>query len=452
MVLRIESRSAGVAARAPEPGEGRPPLRRGQKLGKYRIERRLGEGGFSVVYQAYDTIEGVRVALKMPNRHPVEPEALKVFRSEVKVNARLDHPNILPVKYAGFIEDRFIVVYPLGRETLGDRLGRRLSTGKALDWAEQMLEAVAFAHRKRILHLDVKPDNLILFPGDRLRLADFGLARVSYRTMSASGSGTVGYLAPEQAMGRPSLRSDVFSLGLVLYRMFAGVLPRWPFEWPPPRFDRLRRKATPEMIELIRRALEVDHRYRYGDANHMLVAFRRAKPKVRRKMKRRPRRAGKPAGRPGWKELRSREFQRLYRGVLETRHRCSACKGPVSEPMRACPWCGAQRPAHRGPTRFPARCPRCGRGRKLDWRFCPWCYGGAFPDVSSREYTDTRYEGRCRECGSGRLMRFMKYCPTCNRKLGRPWPLNARAGRCPRCRWGVLKGFWEFCPWCARRL
>jgi serine/threonine protein kinase len=98
-----------------------------------------------------------------------------------------------------------------------------------------MIEAVAYAHRQRIIHCDIKPENFILFPDNRLRLTDFGIARVAQNTVAGSGSGTVGYMAPEQAMGKPSMRSDVFSLGLVIYRMLTGQLPEWPFEWPPPR-------------------------------------------------------------------------------------------------------------------------------------------------------------------------------------------------------------------------
>lgn len=427
-------------------------MKRRDKLEKYRIERKLGEGGFATVYQAYDTIEGVRVALKIPHPHLMDREALETFRQEVKVNAQLDHPNILPIKYAGFIDRKFVVVYPLGLETLRDRLTRRVATTKVLFWFEQMLEAVAFAHRRRILHLDLKPDNFILFPGDRPRLADFGLARVSHRTLSASGSGTVGYLAPEQALGRPSLASDTFSLGLILYRMLTGVLPQWPFSWPPPAVDRLRAKLGPGMVAVVRKSLEVDHRKRYRDAVQMLAAFRRAQSRTARKRPRRGRRTGQGSASPRWKEVRFREFQRRYGASLAARFRCRRCGGPVSEAMQACPWCGTVRKVHRDVTRFPARCPRCRRGRKLDWRFCPWCYGGTFPEVAARLYTDTRYVARCPHCRSPRLMPFMKYCPECNRKVRRRWTLAGSGDRCPRCGWGVLKGFWDFCPWCSRHL
>jgi serine/threonine-protein kinase len=431
-------------------------MMRGQRLGKYRLERRLGEGGFATVYRAYDTIEGVRVALKLPHPHLIDDASLEVFRKEVRVNAQLDHPGVLPIKYAGFIDERFVVVYPLGIETLGDRLTRRVALRKALGWIEQMLEAVAFAHRRRILHLDLKPDNFILFPGDRLRLADFGLARISHRTVAASGSGTVGYLAPEQALGRPSPRSDVFSLGLILYRVLTGALPEWPFDWPPPRFERLREKIPAETIAVLRRSLEVDHRRRFQDAGHMLAGFRRSRPRagsVERRRKKLPKRRPTAASSsPRWRQVRYREFRRRFGKVLDTRHHCPGCEGPVSEAMRNCPWCGKARTVHRDATPLPRRCPRCRRGLKLDWRFCPWCFGGAIGEVSSRAYSDRRYVGRCAHCRSPRLMPFMSYCPTCNRKVTRRWKIEGAGGTCPRCGWGVVRDHWRVCPWCARRL
>lgn len=256
-------------------------LKSKQRLGKYRIERKLGVGGFSVVYQALDTIEGVRVALKIPHPHLVTPEVLNEFRKEVRMMARLEHPNILPLKNAEFIEGKFVIVYPLGEKTLANRLQSRIALVTALDYAEQMISAVAYAHEHRIIHCDVKPDNVILFSGGRLRLTDFGIAKVAKRTIKASGSGTVGYVAPEQAMGRPSFRSDVFSLGLILYRMLTGRLPEWPFEPPLPGIERLRRRHK-DLVALVRRAIELNPRRRFRDAGQMLDALRRIKPRVLR--------------------------------------------------------------------------------------------------------------------------------------------------------------------------
>jgi len=432
-------------------------LKVGQKLGKYKIEKRLGEGGFATVYRARDTIEGVRVALKVPHPKLVSPELLDDFRKEVRVAARLDHENTLPVKDANFINGHFVIVFPLGDKTLDERLSTRMSLRTALDLADQMIAAVAHAHEQRIIHCDIKPENFILFPDHRVRLTDFGIAKVAMHTVRASGSGTLGYVAPEQAMGKPSLRSDVFSLGLVLYRMFSGVLPEWPFEWPPKGHDRLRKRIDPDLINLIRKAIELDPRKRFRDASQMLTEFRRIKRNAILGLRTGKKRKRPSATTPDWEIIRRKQFRRQYGKVLEIRYVCGRCAGPVSQFMAACPWCGSSRKTHRDETGFPARCPRCKRGRKLDWRFCPWCYGAGFKKVSEREYSDRRYvkgPARCSNpaCERKQLMPFMRYCPWCRRKVKRNWSVPNCSDRCGACGWGVVRAYWSHCPWCSKVL
>lgn len=253
--------------------------RRRQLVGQYRIESRVASGGFAEVYRAYDTVEGIRVALKVPHEFLVGAETLAQFRREVRLVAKLDHPNILPIKTASVIDGRFVIVTPLGLENLGERMQRRLARTTALSYAEQLAEALAYSHRRRVIHCDVKPENLIVFPERRLRLADFGLARVALRSLNASGSGTVGYLAPEQALGKPSLRSDVFSAGLIFWRLAGGKLPEWPFEWPFPGADRVRRGWLPAWSELVRKATQVDERKRPATGVQLLAALENAKRK-----------------------------------------------------------------------------------------------------------------------------------------------------------------------------
>jgi serine/threonine-protein kinase len=120
----------------------------------------------------------------------------------------------------------------------------------------------------------------------RLALTDFGIAKVAQRTiahtMIASGSGTVGYMAPEQAMGRPSAKSDVFAIGVLAYRILTGVLPEWPFGWPPKGRATLRRKAHPDLIDVLRKTMEPRPSNRYPDANALLRAYLPAKRKTLR--------------------------------------------------------------------------------------------------------------------------------------------------------------------------
>jgi serine/threonine-protein kinase len=430
-------------------------LRTRQRFGKYVIERRIAEGGFAAVFQARDTIEGVRVALKIPYAHLMTADALDDFRHEVRLVARIDHPNILPLKYADFIDDRFVIVTALGEGTLDDKLRRRMPADLAVDFARQMLAAAAHAHEHRIIHCDIKPDNLLVFPNNHLRLADFGIARVAQKTLKGSGAGTVGYIAPEQAMGKPSLRSDVFSLGIVMYQMFTGQLPEWPYHWPLPGSERLRSRFHPDLVTLINKAMELDARKRYKDARQMYAAFLRIKSPIK------PRTRGRLGGRKSsnspaldWKAVREREFQREYGKLLATNQKCRHCHGAVSEAMQNCPWCGTVRRPKPADTSFPQHCPRCCRGMKLDWQYCPWCFGKGFEPASKRHFADRRYTARCgnSNCQRKLLMPFMKYCPWCNRRVQRKWAVPKSRDKCGRCGWGVLKLYWSYCAWCGKRM
>jgi serine/threonine-protein kinase len=176
-------------------------LRARQKLGKYKILGRIASGPLADVYKAADTIHRTKVALKIPRTD--DNASHEDFLREVQIATRLNHPNILPIQDASFIDDQFVIAMALGTESLADRIVRRMSTDRALEFADQALAALAHAHEEKVIHCDVKPENFILFPNNRLKMADFGFAKISLRTLKASGSGTIDYIAPEQAMGRP---------------------------------------------------------------------------------------------------------------------------------------------------------------------------------------------------------------------------------------------------------
>jgi len=420
-------------------------LRTRQKIGKYRILGRIASGPLADVYRAYDSIHKERVALKIPKigRDIDEEEILH----EVQVAIKLRHPNILPVLNACYIDDAFVIATELGDESLADRIERRISTARALDLAGQGLTALAHAHEHRIIHCDVKPENFILFPDNRMKLADFGFAKVSLRTLKASGSGTIDYIAPEQAMGRPKFQSDVFSMGLVLYRLFSGRLPEWPFEWPPPGHDRLKSRSRPEFVDMLKKAIQLDPAKRYRDATQMLAVFDRVNNQARRQ--KRARNKNGNLGGSSWRALQWRQFQRRYRRALDTRYQCRRCEGPVAESMQACPWCGFDNPTRGSESTMPSSCPRCERGAKKDWDYCAWCYGPGFVDEASRHYPDKRYSARCanRRC-RGQLMPFMRYCPWCRGKVRRPWKVPGSRHSCKACKWGIAAEFWNYCAWC----
>jgi serine/threonine-protein kinase len=420
-------------------------LRARQKIGKYRIVGRIASGPLADVYRAYDTIQKRRVALKIPkaDAHTGHEE----FLHEVQVATKLQHPNILTVLNASYIDGHFVIAMELGEESLADRIERRISTARALDLAGQAIAALAHAHEHRIIHCDIKPENYILFPGNQLKLCDFGFAKISLRTLKASGSGTIDYIAPEQAMGRPKFQSDVFSLGLVLYRLLSGKLPEWPFAWPMVGHERLTAKVRPELVEMLRKAIQLDPANRYRDAVQMMSAFEHLQSHARRQKRSRSR-SDRKIG-TTWRRMQWREFQRQYRKVLDTRHHCRHCEGPVSESMQACPWCGFDNPARSSESSMPSSCPRCERGVKNDWDYCPWCYGPGFVEETTRRYPDKRYAARCsnKRC-RGQLMPFMRYCPWCRMKVRKPWKLQGSRHRCKACGWGIAREFWNYCAWC----
>jgi serine/threonine-protein kinase len=447
---------AGLSTERPTTGAdrtiitgGRVVLRARQKLGKYRIERRISEGPIAAVYEAVDTIHGRAVALKIPHESSMSEHFLVDFKREARLSHRLEHANILPIRDASFIENRFVIAMPLGERSLTSRMRRRLATHSALELIEQALAALAHAHRANIIHCDIKPDNFILFPGNQLKLTDFGFSKVVQGTLKASGSGTVGYIAPEQAVGRPKFQSDVFSLGLVIYELLSGHVPEWPYDWPPPEIKRVRQKLGSKLVTWLKRAIEVRPEKRFKNGDTMYREFLRLRNGAGKKRK-----AVSRADDPSlWQQVLFRQFRRKYGKSIEARYRCRHCGGPVSELMQCCPWCGTEPPLDRHNSRHPAECPRCRRGVKTDWHYCPSCYGPGFEVETTRRFSDKRYSAKCHnERCRGPLMPFMRYCPWCRVKTKRPWTLSGSATRCSRCRWGVDTNFWHYCPWCTKAL
>ena len=248
-------------------------LRVRSRIGKYRVEACLAEGVYSNVYRAFDTIERRQVALKIPHRDLATDDYLEGFRHEVRLSAKIDHKCILGIKDASVIDGYFVMAYPLGIETLTSRLARRMSNDTLAIFILHAIEGLASVHAHHVIHCDIKPDNFIIFPGPVLKLADLGIARFSLRTVCGSGSGTLGHMAPEQAFGKPSARSDIFALGLVLYRIVAGTLPEYPFDWPPAGYERLRARAHPDFIKILLTCLQLRSKQRFADAVQLAAAY-----------------------------------------------------------------------------------------------------------------------------------------------------------------------------------
>ena len=434
----------------------KPSLKSGKILGKYRLRSRLGEGGYGEVWRAEDTVEGIHVALKIPFEHFTDKESLETFRHEAKLLAKLDHPNILRIKTAEFINGHFVIASELGQGTLAKVCKRALSLKRSLFFFQQVLDAVAYAHEKKLLHRDIKPENFILFQKEHLRLGDFGITQIlQSNNQTSTISGTLGYMAPEQAYGQPTKASDVFSTGLILWWMLTGRMAYWPFEWPFEGYDILQKK-TPAILEnFLRKACSFKPKDRFSDVIEMRTRFHQILPKILREEKRKKKK-GQPKHQRKkkkieWHHLRTKEFERKVGKKLELFYECRNCHHPISEAMKFCPWCKSSKNRFDKVTHYSDTCEGCHKGVKDEWRYCPWCFGPGFTSYSDRIARDKRYTHRCtnKNCDVGLLMPFMRYCPWCHKKAKRTGHHSALAEKCPKCRWSVSKGYWDYCPWCG---
>ena len=200
--------------------------------GRYKIVRKLGAGGMANVYLAEDQELGRRVAIKILNdRHANDDQFVERFRREAKNAAALSHPNIVSIYDRGEAEG----TYYIAMEYLDGRSLKELIVTRgpapvpvAVDYARQILSALRFAHRHGIVHRDIKPHNVLVDGEGRVKVTDFGIARAGASQMTEAGSivGTAQYLSPEQARGtNVDQRSDLYSLGVVLYELLTGSAP-----------------------------------------------------------------------------------------------------------------------------------------------------------------------------------------------------------------------------------
>jgi serine/threonine-protein kinase len=388
------------------------------------------------------------VALKIPLADTHGRRDNQALLREVRLVAQLRHPHIMPVKNADIIEGHAVLATELSVGTLAD-CSRPMSVRRIISIIVQVLDGLAYAHRKRMVHCDVTPGNVFLFPNGRAALGDFGIGlHFKGRMHTVDDFGTPGYVAPEQAYGRPSYRSDCFAAGLILYEYVTGVLPKWPFRWPPRGYKRLRERTSLGFVQFLKKALAVDPEKRYTNAEQMRLALLQAVPKSL-KLATGLKLPGKKM--LDWQKMRRAAFVKRYRMIVSAVFRCVDCTEPIAESMLTCPWCGSDRNRFDTTTLFSHVCTRCRRGVLPEWRFCPWCYGPGFDSPFDTHTKGVRYHGHCKHC-SGKLMRFMRYCPWCRRKIRRPWHVRPFPEICQHCGWSVDSSFWNYCPWCRQSL
>src|ERR1700723_627286 len=280
----------------------------GQTISHYRIVEQLGAGGMGVVFKAQDTRLDRAVALKfLPEKLAQEPQALERFRREARAASALNHPGICTIYDVGEEDGRaFIAMEFLDGETLRNHIhGKPLPVAEILELGIEIAEALDAAHAEGIIHRDIKPANIFVNKRGRAKVLDFGLAKLvpkgvavgdagsgfeSSGSTSIAGliSGTPSYMSPEQVRGDElDARSDIFSLGLVLYEMATGrqafgggtggaiieaVLTR-----PPVSARNINPDISPRLEEIINKALHKDKDQHYQHAADIRTDLQRLK-------------------------------------------------------------------------------------------------------------------------------------------------------------------------------
>jgi serine/threonine protein kinase len=266
--------------------------------GRYRVISRLGAGGMAEVFLAEDQQLGRKVALKLLYRRFAEdPGFVERFRREARAAAGLQHPNVVSVYDRGSYDDTYYIAmeYLPGR-TLKQLIRQEapLDPVRAIDITIQILKAARFAHRRGVIHRDLKPHNVIIDDSDHAKVTDFGIARAGASDMTETGSimGTAQYLSPEQAQGHPvSAGSDLYSIGIVLYELLAARVPfdgesavtialKHVSESPPPP-SVFNPSIPPELEQVVMWTLNKNPADRPTEADQLITALEQAKAAIR---------------------------------------------------------------------------------------------------------------------------------------------------------------------------
>ncbi len=286
----------------------------GRTISHYRVLEKLGGGGMGIVYKAEDIRLGRFVCLKfLPEKLSKDHPAVERFQREARAASSLNHPHICTIYDVDEFEDQsFIVMEFLEGQTLKHRIeGRPLHIDRVPEYGHQMADALEAAHAKAIIHRDIKPANIFLTERGQIKLLDFGLAKLlperkgigsltyagtvfnnttqdAHLTSTGVSMGTVAYMSPEQVRGEElDERTDLFSLGLVLYEMStgrqafvgntSGVLFEAILNRTPVRAVRLNPAISPQLEQIINKALEKDRMLRYRTAADLSADLLRLK-------------------------------------------------------------------------------------------------------------------------------------------------------------------------------
>jgi eukaryotic-like serine/threonine-protein kinase len=264
---------------------------------RYRLDRKLGEGGMATVYCGTDILLRRRVAIKvLREQYAADAEFVRRFYQEAESAAKLSHPNIVNTYDVGHQDDTYFIVMELvDGPSLAEIIAAdgRLPEPVAIDYATQIASGLAYAHRQGLLHRDIKPANVLVTKDDVVKLSDFGIARaVSQQTMALTKPGlvmgSVYYISPEQAQEHEIHETaDLYSLGIVLYQMLTGNLPYTGespvtvalkhISDPVPAIDLRATGVSPALGSIVNRLLQKKPENRFQSASDLASALREAR-------------------------------------------------------------------------------------------------------------------------------------------------------------------------------
>lgn len=421
---------------------------------RYRILRPVGEGAFgSVLLCADEKQRGKLVAVKGVRgiSHAQQRSLMHEF-----VNARrLRHPNLVSVLGTGVCRHHglYLVLEYVDGPDLVSVLEEEdvIPVDVAAEVCRQVARGIGHMHRLGLVHRDVKPDNIFL-EGARAKLGDFGASRAASPASKATVIFTPGYAPPEAAQGHVGLASDAYALGAVFHFAVTGKLP-------PQRTARAKIPSVSKLVrlrgggradQLVRRLLAPNPNLRLDDMQVIEQRFKAlVQPGTRRRLKALVESVNQRRQRADL-EKRWAEFEQRFGHAMKPFGLdwvCVECRGPVSEGMLFCPWCGDLL-RFRSDASFPRYCERCEHGLHEGWSRCPWC-GEHYPKdgaTAPKRGGDRRYQDGCDRCG-GPMMHYMSFCPWCGEQY--TWHTEGMDDACDECGFSVERGLFSYCPWCG---
>jgi tetratricopeptide (TPR) repeat protein/predicted Ser/Thr protein kinase len=268
-------------------------LQPGSRIGRYEIQRKLARGGMGTVYVAHDPVLGRMVALKVFLGDLDVPDAAERFAREARAAAALNHANIVTIFDFGEVDSQpYIVMEYIQGETLAEFITRKTAVPliEKLRWLEELCAGVASAHKMDVVHRDIKPSNLIIDKSGRLKILDFGIAKLlgSIGSSVTAVIGTPGYMAPEQLLGQPvDGRTDLFSIGIVAFELltyreafsgdtFTAITHRIINE-DVRHLSEFLPEAPPDLCDVVARSVQKDPALRYQDADSLRIQLGRVR-------------------------------------------------------------------------------------------------------------------------------------------------------------------------------